>query len=131
MSPVRINLYPQYDVRKIIKAFKYPTTDLVNVYAHRGHRLRLGATENSLSAVAGAALAGYEGIEIDVRLSKDGQVVILHDEGLGRISDIKRPSGQDEHNPFTGKGYSPLVKETNWFGVMEDLRIKDVNGNQT
>jgi glycerophosphoryl diester phosphodiesterase len=50
--------------------------------AHRG--LHGGAVvENSLAAFAAAAGAGY-GIELDVRLSLDGHVVVVHDDDLGR-----------------------------------------------
>ena len=131
MSPVRTNPYPNYDVRKIVEAFRWPTPDLINIYAHRALRLVDGSTENSLSSVAAAAKAGYEGIEIDVRLTRDRQVVIFHDEGLGRSLDLEVPEGQVAFNPFTAQGYSPLVKDTNWYGMIEHLYLKDVHGNTT
>lgn len=54
-------------------------------YAHRG--LHDGvAPENTLAAFENAAENGY-GIELDVRLSKDGQVMVFHDETLGRLTD--------------------------------------------
>ena len=41
--------------------------------------------ENTLAAFQRAVDAGY-GIELDVRLTKDGQLVVAHDDGLQRIS---------------------------------------------
>lgn len=43
------------------------------------------APENSLAAFAAACEAGY-GIEIDVRLTRDGRVVVAHDDTLRRIA---------------------------------------------
>lgn len=129
MSPVRQDSYPNYDVRKIIHSLKYPSDDLVNVFAHRALRCLGGTTENSFSAVAAAARAGYEAIEIDIRLTKDNQVVVFHDEGLGRLTDVEPPPGESYHNPFTGIGFSPLVKDVTWFGEMENLHLRDDSGN--
>lgn len=52
-------------------------------YAHRG--LWDGAVpENSLAAFAAAAEAGF-GIELDVQLSADGEVMVFHDYTLNRV----------------------------------------------
>ncbi len=54
-------------------------------YAHRGlHDNEGDAPENSLAAFRKAAEAGY-GIELDLQLSKDGEVVVFHDITLDRI----------------------------------------------
>ena len=51
-------------------------------YAHRGlHSPDKSVPENSLAAFAAAADAGY-GMELDVQLSKDGEVVVFHDDTL-------------------------------------------------
>lgn len=57
-------------------------------YAHRGLHGE-GIPENSLSAFRRAADAGY-GVELDVRLTRDGRLVILHDETLLRMAGIDR-----------------------------------------
>ena len=56
-------------------------------YAHRGLH---GGTraENSLSAFAAAVEKGY-GIELDVRLSRDGELVVFHDDTLERMTDAE------------------------------------------
>lgn len=52
-------------------------------FAHRGLHGE-GVAENSLSAFRAAVDAGY-GIELDVRLSKDGVLVVFHDDTLDRV----------------------------------------------
>ena len=53
-------------------------------FAHRGlHDIEKGIPENSLAAFAAAADAGYA-TEFDVRVTKDGEVVVFHDETLKR-----------------------------------------------
>ena len=57
-------------------------------FAHRGlHSRDRSVPENSLKAFDLAAEAGY-GIELDVQLSKDGQVVVFHDDTLNRVCGI-------------------------------------------
>lgn len=53
-------------------------------YAHRGLWSKRLA-ENSLSAFRAAVEAGV-GIELDVQLSADGEVVVFHDDHLGRVT---------------------------------------------
>ena len=57
-------------------------------YAHRGlHSRDRSIPENSLSAFRQAAQEGY-GLELDVRLSKDGEVVVFHDDTLDRVCGV-------------------------------------------
>lgn len=53
-------------------------------FAHRGLHGE-GRAENSLSAFSAAVEQGF-GIELDVRLTKDGEVVVFHDDTLGRVT---------------------------------------------
>lgn len=57
----------------------------MKVYAHRGDRGEY--PENTMLAFKKAVEAGCDGIELDVQLSKDGEVVIFHDETLERTTD--------------------------------------------
>ena len=57
------------------------------IIAHRGASDL--APENTLAAFRRAIADGAEGIEFDVRLSKDGEPVVFHDATLRRISDRK------------------------------------------
>lgn len=57
-------------------------------YAHRGlHNASAGIPENSLSAFRLAVQNGY-GAELDVHLSKDGKLFVMHDENLVRMTGI-------------------------------------------
>jgi glycerophosphoryl diester phosphodiesterase len=61
--------------------------------AHRG--FSGGAPENTLAAFKRAMEVGSDMIELDVHLSKDGQVVVIHDDtlkrttsGIGKVADF-------------------------------------------
>lgn len=54
-------------------------------FAHRGFTER--APENSLAAFAAALELGVDGIELDVRSCKTGEVVVFHDPTLNRLTD--------------------------------------------
>ena len=59
--------------------------------AHRGlHDVSRGIPENSLPAFWAAARAGYP-LELDARLLRDGEVVVLHDRDLDRVTHAKGP----------------------------------------
>ncbi len=63
-------------------------------FAHRG--LCQYAPENTLGAFQAAVAYGCEGIELDLKLSKEGIPVVAHDPTLNRLSDGKRP--EDIHD---------------------------------
>lgn len=66
---------PSFDKRALYQRF----------YAHRGlHSEDLALVENSLSAFAGSMKDGY-GMELDVRLSSDDEVMVYHDDNLKRL----------------------------------------------
>ena len=66
---------------------KYWTQSNENVYvaAHRGWNKKY--PENTMEAFRAAADLGVDQIETDVRLTKDGQLVLFHDETLERVTD--------------------------------------------
>ena len=60
-------------------------------FAHRGlHSKDKSVPENSLFAFRLAVEAGY-GIELDIRFTKDRQIVVFHDDTLLRMCGIDRP----------------------------------------
>lgn len=68
-------------------ALKTADRSLFCNYAHRGLHGKTtgGLPENSLAAYSAAVKNGY-GIELDVQLSKDGEVVVFHDYTLERMT---------------------------------------------
>ncbi|WP_048151785.1 glycerophosphodiester phosphodiesterase family protein [Thermococcus cleftensis] len=60
--------------------------DKVIVLGHRGYMSRF--PENSLLAFRKAIESGADGIELDVWLTGDGKVIVMHDETIDRTSDM-------------------------------------------
>ena len=61
----------------------------MRVIAHRGYSAVY--PENTMTAFRKAVESGADGIELDVHLSSDGEVMVIHDESL------KRTTGRDAH----------------------------------
>ena len=57
----------------------------VLVAAHRGERFT--APENTMTAFRRAAALGVDMIETDVRMTADGELVIMHDATVDRTTD--------------------------------------------
>lgn len=57
------------------------------IIAHRGDLYK--APENTLPAFQLACKSGADGIELDVRLTRDDQLVVFHDRGLKRIGGVR------------------------------------------
>ena len=115
-------------------------------FAHRGlYELDQSVPENSLPAFRRAVEAGY-GAELDVQMTKDGQVVVFHDDDLkrgcgvdGRICDMTlaevrklRLFGTEERIPLFSEvleifgGKQPLIVELkyapNWKPLSDETR---------
>jgi glycerophosphoryl diester phosphodiesterase len=54
------------------------------ILGHRG--ARHAAPENTLKAFDMAAAEGADGVELDVRLCKSGEIIVLHDRTVARVS---------------------------------------------
>jgi glycerophosphoryl diester phosphodiesterase len=65
------------------------TTDGPFISAHRGFSAR--APENTLPALQAALDAGVHVAEIDVRLTRDGKLVLMHDGDVDRTTDGSGP----------------------------------------
>ena len=59
----------------------------IRLFSHRGGRLE--HDENTLRAFEASYRAGYRGFETDVRMTRDGALVITHDSSLERTTDGK------------------------------------------
>ncbi len=61
------------------------------VVSHRGASAL--APENTLAAIVKALEIGADAVEVDLRLSADGEVVLFHDDDLDRTTDGTGPMG--------------------------------------
>lgn len=97
---------------KLRELFRYTGDALPIVSAHRG-----GAgpklPENCIATFAETLKHGYAMLEIDPRVTRDGQVVVLHDATLDR----------------TTTGCGPIRERT--LAELKKLRLKDINGQVT
>jgi glycerophosphoryl diester phosphodiesterase len=76
--------WPQLDIEESALGFltRQP-------FAHRGlHDAAAGVPENTLAAFDRAIEHGY-GIELDVRMTRDGDVIVFHDPNLDRLTETR------------------------------------------
>lgn len=85
------------------------------VFAHRGGRFEFD--ENTLAAFKGSYDKGLRGFETDVRLSKDGQFFLLHDDDLKRTTTSE---GSVEHKT-AAELRQVVTKEGNPLPTVADL----------
>ncbi len=60
----------------------------MKIFAHRGFSARF--PEGTRTAYEGAVMAGADGFECDVRLSRDNQVICFHDRTIKRIAGVRK-----------------------------------------
>ncbi|MGW0914845.1 glycerophosphodiester phosphodiesterase [Streptomyces sp. NPDC002784] len=100
-------------------------TTEVTAVAHRGDPYRF--RENTLDSLRSALRRGADAVEVDVRLTRDGTPVLLHDESLKRLWELDRPLcslSADELPGHTGGGVPTLAEAlavTDGHRVMLDL----------
>ncbi|MGP4042885.1 glycerophosphodiester phosphodiesterase [Streptomyces sp. 2A115] len=63
------------------------STDQPLVIAHRGASAH--APENTIAAIDKAADLGFRWVENDVQRTKDGELVVIHDDSLTRTTDVE------------------------------------------
>jgi len=66
------------------------------IIAHRG--ASYNAPENTLAAVKLAWQMDADGIEIDVHLTRDGQMVVFHDDNTRRFGGSRKPISQCDYS---------------------------------
>ncbi|GAB4321241.1 MAG: glycerophosphodiester phosphodiesterase [Candidatus Sumerlaeia bacterium] len=79
MTPVALNAARE-------AAFRAGRPEII---AHRGASGE--APENTMSAVRLAWRRGADAVEVDVHLSRDGRLVVMHDETTARTAGVNRP----------------------------------------
>lgn len=100
-------------------------------FAHRGYSGKY--PENTMLAFKKAVEVGADGIELDVQLTKDNQIVICHDEridrttdGKGRIKDLTLNELRqfDASYIYAGKyGINPIPMFEEYLEFVKDLPI--------
>lgn len=130
-EPVRIipyRLFPAY------KEIEKGAIRMTKNFAHRGFSGRY--PENTILAFRKAIESGCDGIELDVQMTRDGQLVIIHDEsvdrtcnGNGFVSELKL----SELRRFDAYGAFPRQFGTNRIPTLREyfdlIRYKDVLTN--
>jgi len=102
------------------------------IYAHRGASAY--APENTIAAFKLAVDQKADGIELDVTLSQDGQIVVIHDDsvdrttnGVGEVSDMTLAelqaldAGQGEHIPTLEEVFEAVGKS-----VLVNIELKNI-----
>lgn len=91
------------------------------VLAHRG--FAAAYPENTMRAFTEAEKAGADGLELDVQMTKDGELVVIHDEKVDRttngtglvkdfsVQDIRKLDARFTHKTLTKKESIPLLEE--------------------
>lgn len=81
----------------------------LQIIAHRGYSGQF--PENTMAAFAGALDIGADYIELDVQMTRDGQIVVCHDDNLQRVAGVDGRIGdytQEELSAFdVGSWFSP------------------------
>lgn len=113
------------------------------IFAHRG--AKAVAPENTLPAFERALAMGVAGIELDVHLSKDGHLVVIHDFTVDKTTDGHGPvrsfsaselaqldAGSHFHSDFTGVGVPTLVEVFDLVGdrcrINVEIKSEDPTG---
>lgn len=100
------------------------------IFAHRGFSGKY--PENTILAFKKAIEARADGIELDVQLTKDGEVVIIHDETIDRTTNGKgfvvdytyeEISKFDASYTFKDMGFNPIPTLREYFELVKDLDI--------
>lgn len=89
-----------------------------------GHRGAAGSyPENTMLSFQAAKKAGADGIELDIQMTKDGELVVIHDEKIDRttngtgyvkdvtLAEISRLDASYRFAHFKGSSYIPTLKE--------------------
>lgn len=107
---------------------------MIKNIAHRGFKGKY--PENTLLAFEKAISVGADGVEFDVQLTKDGEVVIIHDETLNRTTDGKgfvKDHTLDEIKELNASecfkeefGFNPIPTLDEYFEMVKD---KDIISN--
>lgn len=91
-----------------MNTIKFEDKGNIKMIAHRG--VSGLERENTCPAFVAAGVKSYYGIETDVHVTKDGKIIVIHDDDLMRVA-----------------GNEMVVKESN-FDDLRAVRMKDIDG---
>lgn len=95
------------------------------IIAHRGSSN--SAPENTLAALRAAIGEKADGVEIDVRMTKDGEVILMHDNSLQRTAGIDAYVSQLTYNELSnidvGSRFSPSYQGEHIPTLIEALEL--------
>ncbi|UUX34256.1 glycerophosphodiester phosphodiesterase family protein [Fundicoccus culcitae] len=103
---------------------------MVKIYAHRGNKSEFA--ENSLEAFQSALQLGVAGIELDVHLSKDNHLMVIHDETIdrttnhrGRIKDLTLSQLKEVRllNPDQSESNNPIPTLNEVFDLLQSHKF--------
>ncbi len=89
----------------------FPDRQGTLLFSHRG--LHTKERENTIKAFKAGIAAGAEGIELDVHLTKDGKLVVIHDHNT------KRTTGIDKE--IEAATYEELIKIDSEIPLLEEV----------
>ncbi|MET7684883.1 glycerophosphodiester phosphodiesterase family protein [Streptomyces sp. NPDC005423] len=88
----------------------------LTVVAHRGASAY--APENTLASIDKAAALGFRWVENDVQRTRDGRLVVIHDDNLQRTTDVRRVF--PDRSPWKVKDFTAAeiarLDAGKWFG---------------
>lgn len=94
---------------------------MIDVFAHRG--LHTSERENTLAAFRAAVEFGVDGVELDVRRTRDGELVVHHDRAIGPLVIAQSArSALPDHIPTLREALDCLE------GVQVNVEIKNGRG---
>jgi hypothetical protein len=83
------------------------------VLAHRGYWGTAANApqlpENSFWSIDAASINCADGIELDVKMTKNGEPILMHDFNVGRTTNIWQVTGGDKYDPLSNRGKNPAV----------------------
>lgn len=100
------------------------------IFAHRGYSGEY--PENTMLAFKKAIEVGVDGIELDVQLTKDGEIVIIHDETIDRTTDgsgyvidytYEKLSRFNATYKFKEMGFNKIPTLREYFELVKNLEI--------
>nr|HEX4317187.1 glycerophosphodiester phosphodiesterase [Kofleriaceae bacterium] len=120
-------------VGRLVRATRWRrTTGRPRVWAHRGASAH--EPENTMPAFEAARRAGADGIELDVRLDRDGNVVVFHDDELDRLAGrpgkmLELSAAERARLRVGGHAVPTLAEVLAWLGDLEiNVELKSRGG---